>query len=428
MTVWRLVRKEILHRKLNFALGVVSVLVAVGVVVAQFTLLRAHDLCTEELLHNKQELADRRLAKLEDDYRKYMKELGFNLLILPKEQDLAEFWEKGYATVTMPEGHVKRLAESGTMLIRHLLPIVQQKVAWPEQKRRIILIGTRGEVPLRHRQPKEPMLLAVPEDQAVVGYELARDLGLKPGGAIKLRGRPFTVEKVLPERGSAEDATIWVDLKAAQEMLDMAGRINGIEALKCECEGAAMEGLKKEVAGYLDETVRVIVRENKVTLRAKARDRVKAEHIQAMAHERAGRDKLRRSRESFAAVVVAVVLVASAAWIALLALSNVRERSAEIGILRAIGVRSGRVFCVFLAKAVLIGLLGAAGGYALGLAVSVVAARVAPSLRVSQAAALFAPGLLAAVILAAPMLAMLASWVPATLAARQDPAVILAKE
>ena len=124
MSVWRLIRKEILYRKLNFALGVVSVLVAVGVVVAQFSLLRAHDLCTEQLLDRKQARADVRLAKLEDDYRKYMKELGFNLLILPVGQDLTEFWEKGYATSTMPEENVRKLAESGTMMIRHLLPIV----------------------------------------------------------------------------------------------------------------------------------------------------------------------------------------------------------------------------------------------------------------------------------------------------------------
>lgn len=428
MTVWRLVRKEILHRKLNFALGVLSVLVAVGVVVVQFTLLRAHDARTEELLQSKQAQADKRLATLEDDYRKYMKELGFNLLILPKEQDLTEFWEKGYASVTMPLENVRKLSNSGSMLIRHLLPIVQQKVAWAEQKRRVILIGTRGEVPLAHRRPKEPMLLAVPEGKAVLGYELARDLQLKAGQSIQLLGRPFVVQKVRPERGSAEDATIWVDLEAAQEMLGMEGRINAIEALKCRCKGASVAATKQEVIDILGGQAKVVARENKVTLRAKARDRVKVEHIHAMAAERAARGRLRRTRESFAAVIVPVVLVASAVWIGLLALSNVRERSAEIGILRAIGVRSGRIFSVFVVKSVLIGLIGAAMGYAAGLGVSLLTARWAASLRVSDPGMLFSPVLLGAAIAAAPFLAVLASWVPATLAGRQDPAVILAKE
>ena len=338
MTIWRLVTKEILHRKLNFALAVLSVLVAVAVVVAQLTLLRAHDLCTEELLARKQSAAARRLAKLEDDYRKYMKELGFNLLILPKDQDLAEFWEKGYTTHTMPEANVAKLSNSGTVLIRHLLPIIQQRVLWPERKRRVILIGTRGEVPLAHRRPKEPMLLAVPVGKAVLGYEIAHDLGIKPGDEIKLMGRSFVVHKCRPQRGSADDATIWVDLKAAQEMLDMTGRINAVEALKCQCKGVTVQQLKDQVAGYLDHTVKVVVRENKVTLRGKARNRAAQENRAAMAAERAGRGDLRRTRESFAGVVVPLVLVGSAAWVGLLALSNVRERSTEIGIHRAIGV------------------------------------------------------------------------------------------
>jgi len=428
MSVWRLILRELLHRKLNFALGVLSVFVAVGVLVANVTLLEAHDVCTEELLARKQAEAHKRLAVLEDDYRKYMKELGFNLLILPKEQDLAEFWEQGYASHTMPEQYVQRVSNSGTMLVRHLLPIVQQRILWPEQKRRVILIGTRGEVPLAHRRPKEPMLLAVPERKAVVGYELAQDLGLKPGSPLTLRGREFTVSKVQPLRGSDEDATIWVDLREAQSLLGMEGRINGIEALKCMCKDVTLDQLRAEVAGYLDNEVKVIVRENKVTLRAKARKRVKAEHQQALLAEARGRAALRQTREEFASVVVPLVLIGAAAWIGFLALSNVRERSAEIGILRAIGVRSRSIFSVFLVKALVIGLLGAALGYAAGLVVSVLAARSMPSLMVEDSGKLVMLWLPAAALLAAPLLSMLASWAPATIAARQDPAAVLSKE
>ncbi len=428
MNVWRLVLRELLHRKLNFALGVVSVAMAVAVVTAAFTLLRAHDVRTDEMLAAKHAAAHARLAKLEDDYRKYMKELGFNLLILPKDQELSTFWTKGYAEHTMPEEYVHKLANSRTMIIRHLLPIVQQKVQWPEKQRQVTLIGTRGEVPLAHRRPKEPMLLAVPEGKIVVGYALARDLDLEPGDEITLRGRAYTVHKTRGETGSAEDATMWVDLAAAQKLLDMEGRINGIEALKCHCKDVGIPALKEEISRILDQDVNVVARENKVTLRAKARDRVAAEHRQAIAAEVASRARLRQTREGFAAVLVPVVLLASAVWIGLLALVNVRERTGEIGILRAIGVRSASIFAVFLVKALLIGVIGAAAGYAAGLGGSILAAGAVSSLAVSDPAALFAPLLLIAVIPAAPVLSALASWAPATLAARQDPALILAKE
>lgn len=147
------------------------------------------------------------------------------------------------------------------------------------------------------------------------------------------------ISKCRPYRGSAEDATIWVDLRAGQELLGMPGRLNAIEALKCKCKGVTTEQVMKEVAGYLDNKAKVVVRENEVTVRAK-RGTAKAEHDAAIAAEKVARARLRKTRESFAAVVVPLVLGGSAVWIGFLALSNVRERTVEIGILRAIGVRS----------------------------------------------------------------------------------------
>ena len=48
MNVWRLVLREILHRKLNFAMGLLSVAMAVGCFVGAKTLLRADEIRTEE--------------------------------------------------------------------------------------------------------------------------------------------------------------------------------------------------------------------------------------------------------------------------------------------------------------------------------------------------------------------------------------------
>ena len=419
MTVWQLVRKEIWHRRLSFVLAALAVAVAVGVLAGQVILLRVHDARTDALVEAKQQLADARLADMENDYRVYMKELGFNLLILPEQQDLAEFWTKGYASHTMPESNVRKLADSGTNSMRHLLPIVQQRVLWPEQKRRIVLIGTRGEVPLAHRKPKEPMLLAVPKGQAVIGYELASDLDLAPGDTIALLGEEFVIARCRPERGSAEDATIWVDLAAAQKLLDMPGRVNAIEALKCFCPGLGADDLRQEIARILPDT-KAVVRQNEVTIRANARARAKAEHEAAVAEDKANRAGLRAERQALGAIVVPLVVLCAAAWVGLLALSNVRQRSAEIGILCALGARSSQILRVFLTKAILIGLVGAVLGYA--------AAMVVGRIATDQAQTLFDPLLFVAVIVATPALSALVSWAPATIASRLDPAAVLARE
>jgi len=427
MTIWQLVTREILHRKLNFLLAVVSVAAAACALVASTGLLRIHDLQTEAILDAKISQAQSRLAVMEDDYRKYMKELGFNLLILPAKQQLTEFWEKGYASHTMPESHVHVLADSGTKSMRHLLPLVQQKVRWPEQKRRIILIGTRGEVPIRHRKPKEPMLLPVPVGKVVLGYEIAQDLGLTPGDSITLMGERFTVDSCRPERGASEDATIWVDLPAAQALLAMEGRINAIEALKCHCFGSAVAEIKQEIISLLPDT-KVIVRDNKVTVRAKARARAQKEHAAAIASEKANRAKLRNRREDLAAILVPVVILLSAVWVGLLALLNVRHRRTEIGILRAIGLRSKQVFAIFMAKAALVGLLGAAIGCVTGYVLANIAHYSGAEQREVAHFALVAPQVLVAVVVCAPLLTVCASWLPAMAASRQDPATVLQQQ
>jgi ABC-type lipoprotein release transport system permease subunit len=328
----------------------------------------------------------------------------------------------------MPEEYVNKLARSRTTNMRHLLPVIQQQVLWPEQKRTVVLIGTRGEVPLAHRKPKEPLLLAVPAGQVVVGYRLAEDLRLDVGEKIQLLGEEFEVAKTQPERGTAEDVTLWIDLAAAQRLLDMAGRVNGIEALKCFCAGVGVDEIRKEVAGILPGT-NVILRQNKVTVRAKARARAQKEHEQAIAAERTQRRDLRRSRESFAAMLVPVLVVAAAVWIGLLAIGNVRERVAEIGILRALGVGSSRVFLLFQSRAVLIGLVGALMGCLGGMAAGVILAKLMEkTLETTQAIALLSPLLVGAVLLSAPLLATAASWIPSLMAARQDPAIILSHE
>jgi len=428
MTVWRLIRKEILYRKLNFVLAVLSVVGAAGVLIASVTLLRGHDLQTEAILKLKTQQTEDRLAQMEDDYRKYMKELGFNVLVLPGDQQVAEFWEKGFATHTMPESHVRRLAESGIGSIRHLLPVVQQKVYWSEHKRRVILIGTRGEIPIKHRSPKEPMLLPVPKGSAVIGYELAGDLGLTTGDTISLLGEDFVVAGTRPEKGTAEDATIWIGLCAAQRLLKMENRINAIEALQCFCVGSRSDELREEIAAILPDT-KVILRENKVTVRAKARQRAKAEHESAIAAESASRIELRRTRESLASILVPLVILGSAIWVGLLALINVRRRRREIAILRAIGVSSRKIFSVFIVKALVIGLIGALLGGAIGLSAGLVAGIAGGELvELKSAGKMLSPALLVAVVLAAPILAAAASWVPAVIAGREDPAVILQKE
>lgn len=422
MNALRLILREISYRKLNFALGLLAVTVAVACLVGEMVVLKKHDARTEQILAAKEKETRTKMATLEDDYRKITKGLGFNVLILPHEQNLSDLFAQDYATSYMPEEYVERLAKSRVATIQHLLPSLQQKLKWPEVERTVILVGVRGEVPIMHADPKKPILEAVPANSMVVGYELHRSLKLKSGDKVKLLGREFTVSKLHPERGTKDDITIWIDLKSAQELLNKPGQINGILALECVCAADSLAKVRAEIVKVLPET-QVIEFQSQTLARAEARQRAATEAQDALVREKEGRARLRQEREGFASILVPTVVLGAGLWIAFLSLANVRERRSEIGILRALGTRSGSILMIFLGRAMLMGLLGAGLGYGVGWLFGFVNGESA-----TKVAWLFHLQLGAGVLLGAPAVSALAGWLPSFLAAQQDPAEVLSRE
>ncbi|MCK5738683.1 hypothetical protein KAH55_05855, partial [bacterium] len=296
MSLGHMIAREIAQRKLNFLSACLAVTAAVAVFTGAMTMLRVYDQRTEHIIIQKEKNTRARMAQLEDDYRVITKGLGFNLLILPKEQELSHLYAEDYATHFMPESYVHELAESKIVTIRHLLPSLQQKIWWPEARRTIILFGTRGEVPFLHRAQKEPMLFPVPAGQAVLGYELHQNLEVSPGDSIQILGKPFVISNCNSRRGNKDDITIWIDLKQAQELLKHVGEINGILALKCLCVGTDLAKVRSDINEILPG-VQIIEQSTRVIARAEARHRAAAEAEQAIAAERNNRVALRAVRE-----------------------------------------------------------------------------------------------------------------------------------
>jgi putative ABC transport system permease protein len=425
MRLHRLVFREILHRKLSFTLGVVSAAAAVAGLVAALAMLQKHDARTDQIIAAREAETGRQMAKLQDDYRKVMLKMGFNVLILPKDQNLSDLYADDFASKYMPEEYATRLAKSRVATINHVLPSLQQKVKWPEHDRTVLLMGVRGEVYIQSSQQR-PLLEPVAPGAMVLGHELARNLALTPGAKARFMGREFTVAKVNSERGNKDDITIWINLAEAQEMLAKPGLINGILALDCTCDTLDRLGrIRPEIARILPET-QVIEYASQALTRAEARQRAADEARINIQREKESRATLRSEREALAAALVPVLVLGSSIWIGLLALANVRDRRGEIGILRALGLRSRQILLIFLGKAIVIGLAGACLGYVAGRWVGAMWRDVpgAPVIKLP----LVELRLLLLVLVAAPLLAALASWLPAVYAAQQDPAVALKEE
>lgn len=383
MSVLRLLLREIQYRKLNFLLGLISVLAAVALPVAVLTMCNS---------------ADREITRL-------MRNMGFNVVIVPADTDMGDFWSQHYATGDMPEEYVHRISESKTLTIRHLVARLQRRIEW--QGRKVLLTGVLPEIGMQYLPPKGKMGLEVPQGKVYLGYELATSTGVDPGDTIELKheGRTgtYVVDRWLDEQGSIDDVRIYAHLRDVQDLLNMPGRISDIQALSCYCIGSVLPKLRENLARELPGT------------------KVTELHTMALA-----RSETRAVIERYAAFLIPAVVLICAVWVGLLALSNVRERRAEIGIMRAIGIGSGRVAALFLGKAILLGLVGAAIGYPIG---SWVALQVGPKV-FPVTAAKIAPEthLLWWSLIGAPVLCAIASYIPTVVAVTQDPAEVLREE
>ena len=421
MTTWYLVRREISYRKGSFLLSMFFVLTATTCVVAAVSLLARYDRCSEQRAAAQEADVFRRAARLEDDFRKISLKLGFNLLILPKDQNLADFYADDFASKLMPEDCAERLVKANVATINHILPILQQKMKWPEQARTIQLVGTRGEIALLNKGKKASLLDPVPPGRVVVGYELHQDLKLAVGDTITLSGRRFTVSALQPQRGNQDDITLWINLPEAQELLSRQGQINAILAIECNCTADRLDLVCDEIAKVLPDT-QVVEFSSQAMTRAEARNRAAVEARAAVDHDHVVQKFQQEDRQRLCALLVPVVIGVCTVLLGLLAWLNVRSRQHEIGILRALGVPTRRILLLFLLRAALIGLLGAMFGFGIGALVGWLGEEIHCGGPGGALGRMFDPLLFTLILVLTPVFSALVSWLPALWAAQLDPA------
>jgi len=270
MNLTHLILRELRHRWPGFLLSVAMAALSTAAVLWVHRALADHRERAAAAEAQVQANTEEQVAALDNHIRKQMKGLGFNIHILPQGQALADVYDKGYASETMPESHVQTLADSKIVTINHLLPRLIRKTEWTERKRQVIVIGIRGEVPLAHKDPKKPLLDPVAPGTLVLGHELHRSLELKPGDRVAFRGKPFEITTCHPERGNADDITLWMNLGESQAMFELPGQINEILALECNCASVDRLGeVRKEIGAILPGT-QVIEKESQAPGRTHA--------------------------------------------------------------------------------------------------------------------------------------------------------------
>ncbi len=253
--------------------------------------------------------------------------------------------------------------------------------------------------------------------EAVIGSELAKDLGLSVGDKLRLatvdddgpvgpgadadrtgREDVFSVAGVF-DLGNKDVNQRWVfvPIKSAQSLLDLPGGVSTIEVRVREYFGA-------------DEAARAIA----------ARTGMVADSWTVL-----NRSLLigLRSQNASSYMIQLFVVVAVALGIASVLVVSVVQKSKEIGILKAVGTTTGQIRRIFLIQGAIVGLLGSAAGSGLGAALALLFAGMAqnpdgsPTFPVDLTATRFA-----AAAAVATITGLVSAVAPASRAAKLDPA------
>lgn len=381
MKILSIIIKEILHRKMNAGLSVLAVITAVGFFVAFFT--------TGEASKN--------------ETARIMRDIGYNIRIIPKETDMSEFWAEGYSDKMMPEEYVNRFAAVKGFAYTHLLATLQRRIEWNGMK--VLLKGISTEVaPLDHKKPS--MIFTIQPGTVYIGSQITKQLGIKRGDEIEINGSKFLVHQTLQETGTEDDIRIYAFLSDVQKMLNLPEQVNEIMALDCACLIQDIDPVQ-----YLRDQLSQIMPEAQMI------------HIRPIAE---ARENQRQMMENYMALLIPLVTVVCAVWIGALAMMNTRERRQEIGILRSLGYGSGTISALFIGKALFIGVIGAVTGFGAG---TFLALYYGPSIfEITAKNIVPIYNLLAWSVVLAPLFAALSSFIPAVVAVTQDPAETLREQ
>ena len=173
MNISRLFLREMRFRVGTFLLGLLAVAAFAACLIGSRAFLAAHDHRTEQLAGGLEERSGERMVALRDEARKFSKNLGFNCMLLPPGQNLADLYADGRSQRFFADADVTVLADARLETLNHLRPVLRERTEWPEQDRDIILVGVRGEVYIKAPRWQKPIEEAIETGQAHLGHALA---------------------------------------------------------------------------------------------------------------------------------------------------------------------------------------------------------------------------------------------------------------
>ena len=379
VNVMKLILKEILHRKFNFLMGLLGMVTIVALVVFFYTMTRATQKETIRLT----------------------RDMGFNVRIIPGETDINQFWVDGYSNLSMSQEVVDKLVDQKSINYAHLTATLHKRIQWRDKH--IVLTGIASEEREPSGAKKSKMIFAIEENKVYLGYEIANQFNINEGDIVDVLGQKFEVSKTLTESGSEDDVRMYFNLETLQSLVKMEGRVNEVMAINCMCSTKNGDPL-----GELRAELQKIAPEAEVIMKSSVAD---------------AREKQRKMTDKYFLYLFPIILIICALWLGSVTMTNVKERTSEIGVMRAIGFTSWKISKQFFLRVLLIGFIGALIGFAIG---TVLSYQLGPNIfNVTKIAIEPNYILLLLAVLIGPLFAALSSLLPVIWAVNRDSAELL---
>jgi lipoprotein-releasing system permease protein len=248
--------------------------------------------------------------------------------------------------------------------------------------------------------------LRVGAGEAVIGIELAKDLGAEVGDKLRLsaadgRSDTLTITGLFDLGNKGVNArNVYVGLRTAQSLLDLVGGVSSIDLALHDLDQA--EKLARRIAGETGLTADSWIKTN-------------AQFVTALTSQRVSSNVIRFFIALSVAFGIASVLVVS-----------VIQRGKEIGILRAMGATQAQMRRIFLLQGGIVGFFGSLLGSALAWSFLMLWQLLA---RNPDGTPMFVigvePGLVALAAGGASLVGILSALLPARRAAQLDPVVAI---
>jgi len=400
MTLTKLVWRELFERKRQMLMCFTAILLGITVVVAIKSITHFSEKAVSE----------------------NMEALGANLLILPKNATLQDYYAANTdSEYMMSDKLVDKLTMAGITGLENMSPKLnisadvngrqiavtgilpkselQAKASWGNMN--VFTTGAKCSVSSQKSEAVKTLerkrtINELKANEVLLGTDIASSMQLAEGDTVTIKGKSFAVTGILPETGTIDDSRIFAHLSSIQNLSDSKGKLSVIEVSGCCSE------IAKGMVGKLEELLPASTKVVTIT--------------QVVATQQ----NINNTMANLSLIFLIIIIFVGGAGIANYMYANVTERQAEIGTLMAIGAQSGFILKAFLLKSLILGLAGGIGGYLLGTLIAVILGPQIAGVNVVPMLNLAAWSLIISL-----SVTVLASFFPARYAARLDPVITL---